>query len=60
MPWAILITLSISDLINSAVVGYLIYKIHNTQVQHAQAFPYEATAPEADIEMIHSMNEKAF
>ena len=58
MPYAILITISCSDLINSCVIGWLVYKILNkNNIQHAEAFPYMASAPEADIEMIDTFNE---
>lgn len=61
MPYAIIITISCSDIIHTAVIGWLLYTINaKKDIQHAEAFPFLASAPEADIEMIHGMNEKSF
>lgn len=61
MPYAIILTLSLTDVLHTAVIGWFVYKYNKTRnVQHATAFPFEASAPEADISMINSMHEKAF
>ena len=61
MSYTILLTISLTDVIHTAVIGWFVYKYNKTRnIQHATAFPFQASAPEADISMIDSVHEKAF
>jgi len=61
MPYAILLTLSLTDIMNTFVIGWFVYKLNRAQpIQQATAFPFQASAPEADLSMIESMNEKQY
>jgi hypothetical protein len=57
MPYAILVTISYADVIHTAFLGWLVYKLTKpSNIQRAEPFMYEASAPEADIALIDSFN----